>query len=50
MNTGISGGNYLKKGVYINSLPSNGDEPRRFKPTDIFLGNIYVYTCMYIHI
>eukprot|EP00596_Hydrurales_sp_CCMP1899_P008495 CAMPEP_0119045416 /NCGR_PEP_ID=MMETSP1177-20130426/39552_1 /TAXON_ID=2985 /ORGANISM="Ochromonas sp, Strain CCMP1899" /LENGTH=677 /DNA_ID=CAMNT_0007017137 /DNA_START=91 /DNA_END=2121 /DNA_ORIENTATION=+ len=40
-NSGISGGNYLKKGVYINSLPSNGDEPRRFKPTDIFLGNVF---------
>ena len=40
-NSGIGGGNYLKRGRYINSLPPSGEEPRRFKPTDIFLGNVF---------
>ena len=40
-NSGIGGGNYLKRGRYINSLPPAGEEPRGFKPTDIFLGNVF---------
>ena len=40
-NSGIGGGNYLKRGRYVNSLPPSGEEPRRFKPTDIFLGNVF---------
>ena len=40
-NSGIGGGNYLKRGRYINSLPPSGEEPRRFRPTDIFLGNVF---------
>ena len=40
-NSGINGGNYLKRGRYVNTLPSNGDEPRRFVKTDIFLGNVF---------
>ena len=36
-----SGGNYLKRGKYSNFLPPAGEEPRRFKKTDIFLGNIF---------
>jgi DUF1126 PH-like domain len=39
-NSGIGGGNYLKRGRYVNSLPPS-EEPRRFKPTDIFLGNVF---------
>ena len=40
-NSGISGGNYLKRGKYFNFLPPAGEEPRRFTKTDIFLGNIF---------
>lgn len=39
-NSGITGGNFLKRGKYINLLPSDAEEPRHFKPTDIFIGNI----------
>ena len=40
-NSGISGGNYLKRGRYINTLPPAGEEPRRFVKTDIYLGNVF---------
>lgn len=40
-NSGIGGGNFLKRGRYTNSLPPAGEEPRRFRPTDIFLGNVF---------
>lgn len=40
-NSGIAGGNYLKRGRYINTLPPAGQEPRRFVKTDIFLGNVF---------
>jgi hypothetical protein len=40
-NSGISGGNYLKRGRYINTLPPAGQAPRRFVKTDIFLGNVF---------
>ena len=39
-NSGIGGGNFLKRGKYTNSLPPAGQEPREFRPTDIFLGNV----------
>jgi hypothetical protein len=39
-NSGIVGGNFLKRGVYMNSLPPDGNEPRPFVATDIYLGNV----------
>lgn len=39
-NAGIWGGSFLKRGKYVNDLPPDDDEPRPFKPTDIFLGNV----------
>lgn len=39
-NSGCSGGTFLKRGRYTNKLPPGGEEPRYFKPTDIYLGNI----------
>lgn len=37
-NSGITGGNFLKRGKYTNTSPLDG-VPRPFVPTDIFLGN-----------
>lgn len=39
-NSGIDGGNFLKRGNYDNGLPPDSDEPRPFIPTDIYLGNV----------
>lgn len=39
-NSGIVGGTFLKRGQYINGLPPDSDEPRPFKPTDFYLGNV----------
>ena len=39
-NSGVDGGNFLKRGSYVNGLPPDSDEPRPFLPTDIYLGNI----------
>jgi hypothetical protein len=39
-NSGIWGGNFLKRGRYMNELPDDSDTPRQFKPSDIFLGNV----------
>lgn len=39
-NSGIWGGNFLKRGKYVNDLPPEGGEPRHFIPTDIFLGKL----------
>ena len=30
----------MKRGQYINGLPPDSDEPRPFKPTDFYLGNV----------
>ena len=40
-NSGLSGGNFLKRGKYLNSLPVNSDEPRYFKIQDFYLGNVF---------
>jgi hypothetical protein len=40
-NSGITGGTFLKRGKYINDLPSDGAEPRYFKPQDIYIGNVF---------
>lgn len=39
-NSGIWGGNFLKRGKYINDLPNDSPTAREFKPTDIYLGNV----------
>ena len=39
-NTGQSGGTFLKRGKYYNDLPEDSDEPRYFKCSDIYLGNV----------
>lgn len=39
-NSGIIGGNFLKRGKYDNDLPPEGEEPRHFIPQDIYLGNV----------
>jgi hypothetical protein len=39
-NSGLVGGNYLKRGKYKNELPPDSDVPRVFMPTDIYLGNV----------
>lgn len=39
-NSGVGGGTFLKRGIYTNELPPDSDEPRYFKPTDIYLGNV----------
>eukprot|EP00602_Paraphysomonas_sp_CaronLab_P002925 CAMPEP_0185028900 /NCGR_PEP_ID=MMETSP1103-20130426/14960_1 /TAXON_ID=36769 /ORGANISM="Paraphysomonas bandaiensis, Strain Caron Lab Isolate" /LENGTH=882 /DNA_ID=CAMNT_0027563475 /DNA_START=1 /DNA_END=2646 /DNA_ORIENTATION=+ len=39
-NSGVVGGNFLKRGVYVNGLPPDSNEPRPFIPTDIYLGNV----------
>lgn len=39
-NSGCNGGQFLKRGVYVNGLPPDCSEPRHFVPTDIYLGNI----------
>lgn len=39
-NSGVDGGNFLKRGNYDNGLPPDGEEPRPFVATDIYLGNI----------
>ena len=41
-NSGVSGGQFLRRGVYQNGLPPEGGGPRRFIANDIFLGNIIV--------
>jgi hypothetical protein len=38
-NSGIPGGNFLRRGVYQNGAPPEGGGPRRFWATDVFLGN-----------
>ncbi len=37
-NSGIWGGNFLKRGRYLNDLPQDQDAPRYFIPADIYLG------------
>lgn len=39
-NSGIWGGNFLKRGRYLNDLPNDSSVPRHFKPNDIYLGNV----------
>jgi hypothetical protein len=39
-NSGVGGGNFLKRGCYMNELPLDSAEPRYFQPQDIYLGNI----------
>jgi hypothetical protein len=39
-NSGIWGGNFLKRGRYTNALPNESSVPRYFRPTDIYLGNV----------
>mmetsp|Transcript_10981 Transcript_10981/g.17895 ORF Transcript_10981/g.17895 Transcript_10981/m.17895 type:complete len:906 (+) Transcript_10981:76-2793(+) len=39
-NSGIWGGNFLKRGRYLNALPAETEVPRYFKQNDIFLGNV----------
>jgi len=39
-NSGIWGGNFLKRGRYTNALPNEGTVPRYFRPGDIYLGNV----------
>lgn len=39
-NAGIVGGHFLKRGKFDNMLPPDADEPRPFKPSDIYLGNV----------
>lgn len=39
-NAGCMSGTFLKRGRYLNELPNDCDTPRKFKPQDIFLGNI----------
>lgn len=39
-NSGIVGGSFLKRGVYVNGLPPDTNEPRSFCATDIYLGNV----------
>lgn len=39
-NSGIVGGNFLKRGIYVNALPPDHPEPRPFVATDIYLGNV----------
>ena len=40
-NSGLTGGNFLKKGKYLNTLPADSDEPRYFAPQDFYLGNVF---------
>ena len=40
-NSGLSGGNFLKKGRYLNALPTDSDVPRYFAPQDFYLGNVF---------
>jgi hypothetical protein len=40
MNSGCTGGQFLKRGVYTNGLPPDSNEPRHFIATDIYLGNV----------
>ncbi len=40
-NSGLAGGNFLKKGRYLNTLPTDSDEVRHFAPKDFFLGNVF---------
>jgi len=39
-NSGIWGGNFLKRGKYMNDLPNESQQPRIFRPNDIYLGNV----------
>lgn len=42
-NSGIGGGNFLKRGRYMNELPhdtEDSNDPRHFQATDIYLGNV----------
>jgi hypothetical protein len=39
-NSGMTGGSFLKRGNYLNSLPEDCDMPRPFQATDIYLGNV----------
>jgi hypothetical protein len=39
-NSGCSGGQFLKRGVYTNGLPPDSSEPRHFVARDIYLGNV----------
>ncbi len=39
-NSGMVGGNFLKRGKYLNGLPNDSDVPRPFLATDIYLGNV----------
>ena len=40
-NSGLAGGNFLKRGRYLNSLPDDSEAPRYFKATDFYLGNVF---------
>ena len=39
-NSGCTGGQFLKRGVYTNGLPPDCDKPRHFVAQDIYLGNV----------
>lgn len=39
-NSGLVTGMFLKRGKYNNCLPPEGNAPRLFFPTDVFLGNV----------
>jgi hypothetical protein len=39
-NSGIWGGSFLKRGNYMQELPTDADEPRPVYPSDMYLGNI----------
>jgi hypothetical protein len=40
-NSGLGGGNFLKRGKYINTLPHDSVKPRGFQATDFYLGNVF---------
>jgi len=40
-NGGVVGGNFLKRGRYVNTLPGDSDAPRNFRHSDIYLGNVF---------
>jgi EF-hand domain-containing protein 1 len=39
-NSGLIGGTFLRRGKYMNHLPSDSTSPRPFKATDIYLSNV----------
>lgn len=49
-NSGIWGGNFLKRGKYMNEAPPDSRVPRQFTATDIYLGNIITLNGNRFHI